>query len=105
MNRKCRGYGRVIYTGATRCVFCKWDLSRAQRRIEVRAEVGHLKRTGGEGGILLPPFLASADESYCFYSLSHSLDFRLKRYQWYQSPDSSLKALSQVYSTRRSLLL
>jgi hypothetical protein len=58
MNRKCPGYGRVIYTGATRCVFCKWDLKAAQRRIEMPAEAsgsgdtpGLAKRSGGEDGI------------------------------------------------------
>lgn len=30
-NGKCPSYARVIYTGATRCDFCRWDLKAAQR--------------------------------------------------------------------------
>ena len=25
-NAKCAGYGRIVYTLATRCPLCKWDL-------------------------------------------------------------------------------
>ncbi len=32
-NGNCPGYARVIYTGATRCDFCRWDLKAAQRNI------------------------------------------------------------------------
>jgi len=32
-NGKCPAYARVIYTGATRCDFCRWDLKAAQRNI------------------------------------------------------------------------
>jgi hypothetical protein len=58
MNRKCPGYGRVVYAGATRCVFCKWDLKAAQRQMKMPAASADtddsprlVKSTGGEGGI------------------------------------------------------
>jgi hypothetical protein len=36
-NGKCPAYARVIYTGATRCDFCRWDLKAAQRNIALAA--------------------------------------------------------------------
>jgi hypothetical protein len=32
-NGNCPSYARVLYTGSTRCDFCRWDLKVAQRNI------------------------------------------------------------------------
>lgn len=37
VNCKCPSYGRVVYTGATRCLFCKWDLMPTWTQSEIVA--------------------------------------------------------------------
>jgi len=45
-NYGCVAYGRVVYTQATRCVFCRWDLkppimkSESRRDVPARPEPG-----------------------------------------------------------------
>jgi hypothetical protein len=36
-NLNCVAFAHVIYTGATRCLFCKWDLKAPQRATDVSA--------------------------------------------------------------------
>jgi hypothetical protein len=34
-NYRCVGYGRVVYSQATRCAFCRWDLKPPRMKSEV----------------------------------------------------------------------
>jgi hypothetical protein len=38
-NYGCVAYGRVVYTQATRCVFCRWDLKPPMMKSESRRDV------------------------------------------------------------------
>ena len=38
-NHGCAAYGRVVYTQATRCVFCRWDLKPPMMKSESRRDV------------------------------------------------------------------
>lgn len=38
-NYGCVAYGRVVYTQATRCVFCRWDLKPPTMKSESRRDV------------------------------------------------------------------
>jgi hypothetical protein len=38
-NYGCVAYGRVVYTQATRCVFCRWDLKPPTMKSESRCDV------------------------------------------------------------------
>ena len=65
-NLRCVAYARMIYTGATRCEFCKWDLKAAHRGIGPEMHAAHAGlgvtrlstaapvKHGGEGGIRTP---------------------------------------------------
>jgi hypothetical protein len=36
-NGKCPSYGHIVYTTATRCLFCRWDLKPTWTRNEIVA--------------------------------------------------------------------
>jgi hypothetical protein len=36
-NHQCSSYGHIVYTTATRCLFCRWDLKPTWTRSEVVA--------------------------------------------------------------------
>ncbi len=52
-NYGCVAYGRVVYTQATRCVFCRWDLKPPRMKSETAEAAAE-----GEG-----PWMAPAAES------------------------------------------
>jgi len=37
-NGECKMYGRLIYTQATRCVCCRWDLQPTRQKSEIAVE-------------------------------------------------------------------
>ena len=38
-NYDCVAYGRVVYTQATRCAFCRWDLKPPRMKSEVEETI------------------------------------------------------------------
>jgi hypothetical protein len=46
-NYGCVAYGRVVYTQATRCVFCRWDLKPPIMKSESRRDVPAQPEPGG----------------------------------------------------------
>ena len=40
-NYRCVAYGRVVYSQATRCAFCRWDLKPPRMKSEVSEAVQH----------------------------------------------------------------
>jgi len=57
-NYGCVAHGRVVYTQATRCVFCRWDLkppimkSESRRDVAAQPEPGHAAPTADSAASL-----------------------------------------------------
>ena len=40
-NYRCVAYGRVVYSQATRCAFCRWDLKPPRMKSEAAEPIQH----------------------------------------------------------------
>jgi hypothetical protein len=54
-NYQCAAYGRVVYSQATRCAFCRWDLMPPRMRSETAAEEKSPTRAPAEPAITTSP--------------------------------------------------